>query len=98
MNTVFNDVQEIAKQKHLDLSDSFEKIPCEIFPDVLSGSKYVANKIAHLIKGKQEKGLPCVLGLATGFTPLSLYADLVRLHRKEGRILLPTAWGRRSRI
>ena len=82
MDPVFNDAKNIAK--HIDLSDSFEKMPCEIFPDVLSGSKYVAYKIAQLIKGKQEKGLSCVLGLATGFTPMNMYAELVRLHREEG--------------
>ena len=83
MSIVFNEAKKIAEQKRIKLGDSFEKIPCEIFADVLAGSKYVAAKIAQLIKEKQEKGLPCVLGLATGSTPISLYGELVRLHRED---------------
>lgn len=64
--------------------DSFEKIPCEIFPDSKEGSRYVAKEIAALIKDKQAKGEKCVLGLATGSTPISMYAELVKLHKEEG--------------
>jgi len=84
MNSTFNETAGVVNPKHINLSDSFEKISCEIFPDALIGSKYVARKIAQLIKEKQQMGLPCVLGLATGSTPISLYAELVRLHREEG--------------
>jgi glucosamine-6-phosphate deaminase len=44
----------------------------------------VAQQIASLIREKQKKKEKCVLGLATGSTPRSLYAELVRLHREEG--------------
>lgn len=64
--------------------DSFEKIPCTIFPDLKSGSYYIAQIVAQTIISKQEKGEPCVLGLATGSTPKTLYAELVRMHRNEG--------------
>ncbi len=64
--------------------DSFEKIPCTIFPDLIQSTTYVANIIATLIKSKQEKNESCVLGLATGSTPKTLYAELVRMHRTEG--------------
>ncbi len=64
--------------------DSFEKIPVEIFPTPKEGSRYVAQEIAKLIKDKQQKNEPCVLGLATGSTPISMYAELVRMHREEG--------------
>lgn len=64
--------------------DSFEKIPCSIFPDLKTGSAYIANIIAQTIRSKQENGENCVLGLATGSTPKTLYAELVRLHRNEG--------------
>lgn len=64
--------------------DSFEKIPCSIFPDMAEGSRYVAHAIAALIRSKQAAGEDCVLGLATGSTPKNLYAELVRLHRNEG--------------
>jgi len=64
--------------------DSFEKIPCEIFTTTKEGSRFVAAEIAKLIKEKQASGEKCVLGLATGSTPISMYAELVRLHREEG--------------
>lgn len=64
--------------------DSFEKIPVSIFPDLKKGSRSAAQEIAALIRSKQEAGTNCVLGLATGSTPKSLYAELVRLHKEEG--------------
>ena len=84
MNTVLKDMHVVTKPISIDLIDSFEKIPCSIFPDALAGSKHVARVIAQLIMDKQQQKLPCVLGLATGSTPISLYAELVRLHREEG--------------
>src|SRR5258706_9254961 len=63
--------------------DSFEKIPVKIFPDLKEGSLFVAQQIADLIREKQKNKQKCVLGLATGSTPRSLYAELVRLHKKE---------------
>jgi glucosamine-6-phosphate deaminase len=64
--------------------DSFEKISCQIFPDFKAGSQFAAREIANLIKDRQSQGKPCVLGLATGSTPKTLYAELIRLHREEG--------------
>lgn len=64
--------------------DSFEKIPVKIYPGSKDGSKYVAQEIAALIREKQQRGEQCILGLATGSTPISMYAELVRLHREEG--------------
>ena len=64
-------------------SDSFEKIPVQIFSDSKAGSAFVARQIADFIREKQKKKEKCVLGLATGSTPKSLYAELVRLHREE---------------
>lgn len=68
----------------MSMVDSFEKIPVKIFSNTKSGSAYVAAEIAHLISQKQRAGEKCVLGLATGSTPISMYAELVRLHREEG--------------
>ncbi|MBA4198418.1 MAG: glucosamine-6-phosphate deaminase [Chitinophaga sp.] len=68
----------------VDLSDSFEKIPVKIFDTPREGSVYAAKEIASLIKEKQQKGQDCVLGLATGSTPITLYAELVRMHKEEG--------------
>jgi glucosamine-6-phosphate deaminase len=67
----------------IDLSDSFEKIPVRIFNDVKEGSHFAAQQIAKAIKEKQAKKEKCVLGLATGSTPKSLYAELVRMHKEE---------------
>ena len=74
----------MAKKKpSIDLSDSFEKIPVKIFPDLSKGSAFVAHQIAALIHEKQKKNEKVVLGLATGSTPKSLYAELVRMHKEE---------------
>jgi len=71
------------KAPSIDLSDSFEKIPVKIFPDIKQGSAALAREIAALIREKQRKKEPCVLGLATGSSPKTLYAELVRMHREE---------------
>ncbi len=60
--------------------DSFEKIPVNIFKTPKEGSRFAAGEIARLIRSKPR----VVLGLATGSTPISLYAELVRLHQEEG--------------
>jgi glucosamine-6-phosphate deaminase len=68
----------------MSMVDSFEKIPVRIYPDLKEGSKFAAREIADLIRSKQAAGQPCVLGLATGSTPRSMYAELVRMHKEEG--------------
>lgn len=62
----------------------FERTPVALFPDSAAGSRAVAADIAALIRSRQDAGRPVVLGLATGSTPVSVYAELVRLHREEG--------------
>ncbi|TZF86140.1 glucosamine-6-phosphate deaminase (plasmid) [Pedobacter sp. BS3] len=62
----------------------YEKLPVTIYPDEHIASKKVAARIANLIREKQENNQPAVLGLATGQTPVGVYAELVRLHREEG--------------
>jgi len=64
--------------------DSFEKIPVAIFADDKAASNFVAREIADLIRQRQKESKPCVLGLATGSTPKTLYAELVRMHKEEG--------------
>jgi glucosamine-6-phosphate deaminase len=71
------------KAAPIDLIDSFEKIPVKIYPDLKKGSAAVAKEIATLIRDKQKKKQKCVLGLATGSTPRTLYRELVRLHKEE---------------
>ena len=64
--------------------ESFEKVAVQIYKNSTEGSNAVAAQIAALIKEKQAKKLPCVLGMATGTTPILLYKELVRLHKEEG--------------
>lgn len=67
----------------MSMVDSFEKIPVKIYPGIKEGSKEVAKVIAALIREKQSKKEKCVLGMATGSTPKTLYAELVRMHKEE---------------
>src|SRR5438874_6216993 len=68
----------------MSMVDSFEKIPVNIFPDLKEGSAFAAKELARLVRDKQAKKEKCVLGLATGSTPKTLYAELVRMHKEEG--------------
>ncbi|TSJ37371.1 glucosamine-6-phosphate deaminase [Mucilaginibacter corticis] len=62
----------------------FEKLPVKVYPDMLTASKTVAQRIATIIKQKTQKGENTILGLATGVTPIAVYNELVRLYREEG--------------
>ncbi|MEN9598097.1 MAG: glucosamine-6-phosphate deaminase [Bacteroidota bacterium] len=64
--------------------DSFEKIDVTICATPKDGAIYAAQQVAALIKEKQTAWEKCVLGLATGSTPIGMYAELVRMHREEG--------------
>jgi glucosamine-6-phosphate deaminase len=61
-----------------------ERIPTRIFPQPHEVNVAVAGEIAALIKSKAAAGQRCVLGLATGSTPVGVYNELVRLHKEEG--------------
>ncbi len=60
----------------------YEKIPTWIFPEESKASKIVAKEIAGLITLKQKQKKVCVLGFPTGSTPVGVYEELVRLHKK----------------
>jgi len=62
---------------------SFEKIHNVIYDSSIEGSILVANEIAQLIKDKQKENLNCILGLATGSSPVKVYEELIRLHKEE---------------
>jgi glucosamine-6-phosphate deaminase len=62
----------------------FEKLAVKVYPDQKTASVTVAKRIADLIRAKQQKGEKTVLGLATGVTPILVYAELIRLHKEEG--------------
>ncbi|MDN3581783.1 glucosamine-6-phosphate deaminase [Mucilaginibacter flavus] len=62
----------------------YEKLPVSVYGNQQEASLAVAGRIAALIRDKQSKGEQAVLGLATGVTPIKVYAELVRLHKEEG--------------
>lgn len=62
----------------------FEKIHNVIFENSNEASILVAQEIADLIKEKESQNKPCVLGLATGSSPIKVYEELIRIHKEEG--------------
>lgn len=62
----------------------FEKVHNVIFKDSAEPSILVAQEIAALIKEKASNNKSCVLGLATGSSPIKVYEELVRMHKEEG--------------
>ena len=62
----------------------FEKIHNVTYTSSIEASVLVAQEIADLIKEKQQENKHCVLGLATGSSPIKVYEELVRMHKKEG--------------
>lgn len=62
----------------------FEKIHNIIVPNSVTGSICIAQEIADLIKMKASSQEICVLGLATGSSPIKVYEELVRMHKEEG--------------
>ena len=62
----------------------YEKIHNITYNSSQVASVLVAQEIAQLIKEKQQEETFCVLGLATGSSPIKVYEELVRMHKKEG--------------
>ncbi len=62
----------------------YEKLHSVILDSSTEGSIVIANYIANLILEKQRKNEKCVLGLATGSSPLSIYKELIRMHKEDG--------------
>ncbi len=61
-----------------------ERIPCVVYDRMREACAAVAQRIANLIRQRAAEGRSCVLGLATGSTPVGIYDELVRMHREEG--------------
>jgi len=62
----------------------FEKIHNVTYKSSLEASNLVAQEIANLIRDKQRENKKCVLGLATGSSPIKVYEELVRMHQEDG--------------
>lgn len=60
------------------------KVPCYIFRSADDAGRHVARLIANTIRERNSYGRYAVLGLATGSSPVSVYRELIRLHRDEG--------------
>lgn len=60
-----------------------ERIPTMVYERSHDVSVVVAREIADLIRTRADQGCACVLGLATGSTPMTVYHELVRIHREE---------------
>jgi glucosamine-6-phosphate deaminase len=61
-----------------------EQVALSVYAHSQEAARAVAAEIAALIRQRQAEQRGVVLGLATGSTPISLYAELVRLHREAG--------------
>ena len=70
--------------QHLTAQSQYENIDCRVFGNSREIASYIAREIADLIQSRAEEQANCVLGLATGSTPVGVYAELVRMHREEG--------------
>lgn len=72
--------------RHVGRTDvtRYEKMHVEVFGDSDDASVAVAHEIADLIRAKAYARQQCVLGLATGSSPIRVYEELVRLHKEEG--------------
>ncbi len=73
---------------HLDVKErlgrKYEKLFTNVYDDAETASKKIAIEIAELIKEKNNQGKQCILGLATGSSPIDVYRELIRLHKEEG--------------
>ncbi len=61
----------------------FEKVHSIIFTSSNEASVLVAQEIAAMIREKESEEKQCVLGLATGSSPIKVYEELVRMHKEE---------------
>ena len=65
-----------------DILHGYDKVYTTVFPDSLTGSDYVAEKIIESINSAKGS---FKLGLSTGVTPISLYEILSQAHR-QGKV------------
>lgn len=85
MNTMLKQTKKLKHAEPGKFEETrFEKIHNVIFDNSDEASVAVAQEIAELIREKESKKEPCVLGLATGSSPIMVYEELVRMHQEEG--------------
>ena len=59
------------------------KIPTRLFMSSQDVDQYVASIVVELIRENNSAGLPTVLGLPTGSTPIGVYRELIRQYDEE---------------
>ncbi len=72
-----------AEIKGQSYENAYEKMPVKVFDHARDGSVAIAQHIAALMRKRAAEGRQCVLGLATGSTPVGVYNELVRMHQEE---------------
>ncbi len=60
------------------------KVPTIVFANSNQAARHIALQIEEIIKTNLTQGKYTVLGLPTGSTPVSLYRELIRMHKEEG--------------
>lgn len=65
-------------------SSNRNRVGFRVFSQAIEASHAAAHEIATLIRSRAAEGKQCVLGLATGSSPVNIYAELIRLHCEEG--------------
>ena len=65
-------------------ANALERIRTVVVDDHDDIARLVARRIAEVIGERRAATGRCVLGLATGSTPIGVYRELIRLHREEG--------------
>lgn len=68
---------------HLPSSSDCNGIGIRVFGNADAANRCVAEEIANQMIYAANEGRNCVLGLATGSTPIGVYRELVRMHRDE---------------
>ncbi len=66
------------------MDNNMERVPVKIFEDSEQVCKVIATRIAGLVRDSSKKGKEAVLGLATGYTTIGIYTELIRMHQQEG--------------
>ena len=61
----------------------FEKLHTVNFESSKEASIHIAREICDLVKTKQEKNKSCVIGFATGSSPLLVYQEIIKFHQTE---------------
>jgi len=65
-------------------NSQIERIACRVYDNADAIAKYVAGQIAEVIRRRASEQKNCILGLATGSTPVGVYEELVQLHQQDG--------------